>query len=36
MVKPVDPLCSSEETGCGVSTPLLVAVNYSTETEGHD
>ncbi len=34
MVKPVDLLCSSEETGCGVSTPLLVMVNYATETEG--
>ncbi len=35
MAKPVEPLCSSEETGCGMSTPLLVEVSYTTETEGH-
>ena len=35
MVKPVDPLCSGEETGCGVFIHLSAVVNYATETEGH-
>ncbi len=33
--RPVELLCSSEQTGCSVSPPLLVVVNYATGIEGH-
>ena len=35
LVKVVELLYSSGETGCGSSTPVLVVVKCSTGTEGH-